>query len=122
MKPSWTFTRGLLLGATLMFFLDPSTGGRRRALVRDRGGRAWRRSSRYLSRASGDLRNRVPALQGRISRAQAEAGLQSLPRPLQLLAAAAGAVAVAYGTRRAMDRGRTGESEPSLAPNYAYLR
>jgi hypothetical protein len=91
MKPSWTFTRGLLLGATLMFFLDPSTGGRRRALVR-------------------------------IPRGRAGTGLPALPRPLRLLAAAAGAVAVAYGTRRAMDRTRTGESESSLAPNYAYLR
>ena len=42
MKPSWSFTQGLLLGAGLMYVLDPSKsprpGGAGRA-----GGRAWKR-------------------------------------------------------------------------------
>jgi len=75
MKPSWTFTRGFLLGAGLMYLMDPSQGRRRRGLVRDRVVRAWM-----------------------------------------------GAVAVAYGARKAIDRAQSEEDEGRVTPNYAYLR
>jgi hypothetical protein len=66
MKASWSFTRGLLLGAGLMYLMDPSEGRRRRALVRDKGARAWNRSSRVMGKAGRDLRNRA---RGRIAEA-----------------------------------------------------
>lgn len=59
MKPSWSFTRGLVLGAGLMYLMDPSEGGRRRARVRDKGVRAWHRSGRIVGKAGRDLRNRA---------------------------------------------------------------
>ncbi|HET9251721.1 MAG TPA: BON domain-containing protein [Candidatus Eisenbacteria bacterium] len=64
MKISGTFTRGLMLGAGLMYLMDPSEGGRRRARVRDKGVRAWHRSSRVVGKAGRDLRNRA---RGRIA-------------------------------------------------------
>lgn len=59
MKPSWSFTRGLVFGAGLMYLMDPSEGGRRRARVRDKGVRAWHRSGRIVGKAGRDLRNRA---------------------------------------------------------------
>lgn len=210
MKPSWSFTRGLLLGAGLMYLMDPSEGGRRRALVRDKGVRAWHRSNRIMSKTGRDLGNRargriaeaasrfqsgdapdwvieervrsrlgrlvshpgaievecvgghvtlsgpilrreterlvsgarsipgvrnvenrleehesgerVPALQGGIRRGGGPAWLPgSWPRSLQYLASALGAVAVAYGAKRAVELRRAGNGRRT-APNYAYLR
>lgn len=66
MKMSGTFTRGLLLGAGLMYLMDPTEGGRRRALVRDKGARAWHRSSRVVGKAGRDLKNRA---RGRVAEA-----------------------------------------------------
>jgi hypothetical protein len=59
MKSSWNFTRGLVLGAGLMYLMDPTEGGRRRARVRDKGVRAWHRSGRVMGKAGRDLRNRA---------------------------------------------------------------
>lgn len=42
MKPSWSFTQGLLLGAGLMYVLDPSRAPRRGRAGR-MGSRAWKR-------------------------------------------------------------------------------
>jgi hypothetical protein len=212
MKPSWSFTRGLMIGAGLMYLMDPSEGGRRRAQMRDQGTRALRRSGRLLGKTGRDLRNRargrlaeavsrlrsgdapdwvieervrsklgrvvshphaidvesvagritlygpilrqetssllsavqevpgvldvesrleehdsgehVPALQGGRRRGEeTSAGpLASLPRALQFLAAGAGAVAVAYGARRALEGRLADRTENPVAPNYAYLR
>jgi len=144
MKISWTFTRGVLLGAGLMYIMDPSRGRRRRARVRDKGARAWQRSAQFMGKAGRDLGNRaregfaeavsqlksgdapetgerIPTLQGRPRRVEGPVWT-SWPPTLQLLAAAAGAVAVAYGTQRAIARGRAGGEEGTTAPNYAYLR
>jgi hypothetical protein len=144
MKNSWTFTRGVLLGAGLMYIMDPSRGGRRRARVRDKGSRAWRRSSLFLGKAGRDLRNRaregfaeavsqlktgdapetnerIPTLQGRPRRVERPVWTTWHPS-LQLLAAAAGAAAVAYGAQRAIARSRAGGDEGPTEPNYAYLR
>jgi hypothetical protein len=209
MKNLWTFTRGALLGAGLMYIMDPSRGGRRRARVRDKGSRAWRRSALFMGKAGRDLRNRarggfaeavsqlktgeasdwvveervraklgrlithphavdvksvggsvtlsgpilrhetgslitalqsipgvvdvvnrleehetgahIPALQGRPRRVEGPVWT-SWPPSLQLFAAAAGAVAVAYGAQRAIARTRAGGDEGPTAPNYAYLR
>ena len=49
---------GLLLGAGAMWLLDPDHGARRRAQVRDRGGRASRRLGREVEGTARDLRNR----------------------------------------------------------------
>ena len=209
MKTSWTFARGVVLGAGLMYLMDPTRGGRRRARVRDKGSRAWRRSAQFMGKAGRDLRNRarggfaeavsrlkssdapdwvveervraklgrlvthphavdvesvggsvtlsgpilrqetsplisavgsipgvvdvvsrleehetgehIPALQSRPRRVEGPAWT-SWPPSLQLLAAAAGAVAVAYGAQRAIARSRAGGDEGPTAPNYAYLR
>jgi hypothetical protein len=59
MKSSWNFTRGLVLGAGLMYLMDPTEGARRRARVRDKGVRAWHRSGRVMGKAGRDLRNRA---------------------------------------------------------------
>jgi hypothetical protein len=64
MKLSGTFTRGFLVGVGLMYLMDPTEGGRRRARVRDKGARAWHRSSRIVGKTGRDLRNRA---RGRIA-------------------------------------------------------
>ena len=49
---------GLLLGAGLMWLLDPDRGARRRTLLRDRSRRASRRLGEELEGTARDLRNR----------------------------------------------------------------
>ena len=211
MKASWSFTRGFVLGAGLMYLMDPSQGGRRRARVRDQGARAWRRSAQFVGKAGRDFRNRargrvaeavsrfrsgdapdwvieervrsklgrlvshphavqvaaigghvtlsgpilrhetgplisavqsipavvdvenrleehqsgenIPALQGGWRRGESGWVPDNWPPSLQFLAGAVGAVAVAYGTRRAIARRRAARDEGDrLSPNYAYLR
>ena len=54
-----TMLAGLGLGATLMYFLDPRGGGRRRALVRDKAIKAHRKSREGIHCRAQDMRNRV---------------------------------------------------------------
>jgi len=93
MKVSGTFARGLLLGAGLMYLMDPSEGDRRRSRVRDQGVRVWRRSW-------------VPGWH----------------RSIQYVGGALGAAALVYGATRAIQERREGREEGHLTPNYAYLR
>lgn len=50
---------GAGLGATLMFMLDPGRGARRRALVRDKTAKVFRRSGRVIQESSQDIRHRL---------------------------------------------------------------
>lgn len=56
---------GLTLGVALMYFLDPSGGARRRALIRDRAGKLVRRGKRKFRRRIGDLERRAQGLGAR---------------------------------------------------------
>ena len=122
-----------------MYLMDPSEGGRRRALVRDKGARAWHRSTRVVGKAGRNLGNRargriaeleehergerVPGLQGGISRESRRGWVPgSWPRSMQYVAGAIGAAALVYGASRALHAKREGRDEGHLAPNYAYLR
>lgn len=53
------FLGGLGLGAALMYGLDPASGGRRRAMLRDRLRRLTRRQRDALARGSRDLGHRL---------------------------------------------------------------
>jgi len=55
---SMNFYRGILIGAGLMYLLDPEEGRTRRARLRDRLGRAVRGGGEFLGEATRDLRNR----------------------------------------------------------------
>lgn len=59
---------GLSAGALLMFYLDPSRGRRRRALVRDKFRRASHVVSEGADGARRDLRNRLHGLKARADR------------------------------------------------------
>jgi BON domain len=56
---TWTFIRGLVVGAAVMYLMDPEGGGRRRAVVRDRGVGFWHDAQDFFSKAGRDLRNRI---------------------------------------------------------------
>jgi uncharacterized membrane protein len=58
MKPHRALVAGLLLGAGLMYLLDPDRGVRRRHVARDRLGRARRRMGEEIAAAARDVRNR----------------------------------------------------------------
>ncbi|MGH7631568.1 MAG: SRPBCC family protein [Gemmatimonadales bacterium] len=58
MKPPKSLVAGLLLGAGLMYLLDPDHGIRRRSIARDRLGRARRRMGEGLSATARDVKNR----------------------------------------------------------------
>ncbi len=58
MKADRALLVGLLLGAGLMYLLDPDRGGRRRSIARDRLGRARRRMGEELGATARDLKNR----------------------------------------------------------------
>jgi hypothetical protein len=61
-RSSTTFFSGLLVGAGLMYMLDPARGNRRRALVRDQvvhGGRVLEDLGERITGKSQDLRNRA---------------------------------------------------------------
>ena len=59
---------GIGIGATLMFFLDPNRGARRRALVRDKSVKASHRLAESFSGHAEDAGNRV---KGRAAEARA---------------------------------------------------
>src|SRR5687768_15795468 len=58
MKAHKTLVAGLLLGAGLMYLLDPDRGIRRRHIAVDRLGRARRRVGEELGAAARDVKNR----------------------------------------------------------------
>jgi BON domain len=60
---------GMVVGASLMFLMDPSQGRRRRALARDQMARGLRRSRRYLRAAGRDISNRVSGTAATLNRA-----------------------------------------------------
>jgi osmotically-inducible protein OsmY len=57
--PTGFLFAGIGFGAALMFLLDPTGGGRRRAIVRDKAGRAARSMQKGVRRAGRDLANRA---------------------------------------------------------------
>jgi hypothetical protein len=59
---------GLGVGALLMFYLDPSRGRRRRALVRDKVVRASNSAAGFVGDTRRDLGNRLRGLQARARR------------------------------------------------------
>jgi len=75
MKQSAIVAGAAGLGFGLMYFLDPNSGRRRRALVRDRAGRLTRSSRGLLEKASRDFANRAQGLRhigsGLLSRQEA---------------------------------------------------
>ena len=58
MKPHRALLAGMLLGAGLMYLLDPERGVRRRHVARDRLGRARRLVGEEIAGAARDVRNR----------------------------------------------------------------
>ena len=67
-KSSWTWLGAAALGAGAMYFLDPRSGGRRRALVRDQGVHARRRVREVADKTANDVRNRAVGLAARSRR------------------------------------------------------
>jgi len=59
MRNDGKFLAGLLIGAGVMYLLDPDRGGRRRALVRDKVTRIGHQVGDDLGARSRDLRNRA---------------------------------------------------------------
>jgi osmotically-inducible protein OsmY len=59
MRDQGKFIGGLLVGAVIMYLLDPDRGGRRRALVRDRATRAGHKLGGGLDATARDLGNRA---------------------------------------------------------------
>lgn len=57
-----TFLKGIGVGATLMYFLDPERGKRRRALVRDKAIHTTNQLGKTVDAASRDLTNRAAGL------------------------------------------------------------
>ena len=64
MQPTTTLTAALA-GAALMFFLDPVTGRRRRALARDRFSRGLNRAERFGRAAARDIANRATGVRSK---------------------------------------------------------
>jgi osmotically-inducible protein OsmY len=59
MKDQGKFIGGLLVGAAIMYLLDPDRGGRRRALVRDQAVKAKHKLGEGLDATARDLGNRA---------------------------------------------------------------
>jgi osmotically-inducible protein OsmY len=59
MRDQGKFIGGLLVGAAVMYLLDPDRGGRRRALVRDQAARASHKLGDGLDATARDLGNRA---------------------------------------------------------------
>jgi osmotically-inducible protein OsmY len=59
MRDQGKFIGGLLVGAAIMYLLDPDRGGRRRALVRDQAARARNKLGDGLDATARDLGNRA---------------------------------------------------------------
>ena len=72
---------GLGLGAGLMYLLDPVSGRRRRALLRDQATRTLNHTSDFLDAAARDLRNRAVGVA-----AEARGALRRDPVPDEVLA------------------------------------
>ncbi len=60
-----TWLGAAALGAGAMYFLDPRSGGRRRALVRDQGVHARRRVREMADKTASDVRHRAAGLAAR---------------------------------------------------------
>jgi len=59
MNKLWTALAGIGAGAAIMYTLDPQTGRRRRALVRDKVTSAWNKTGDALGSLSSDVSNRA---------------------------------------------------------------
>jgi hypothetical protein len=64
-----TLLAGMVIGATLMYLLDPQQGGRRRALLRDKFIALSNDASDTLGKTSRDLRNRAQGVIAETTRA-----------------------------------------------------
>jgi hypothetical protein len=62
MNKALTFGAGLVLGTGLMYLLDPDRGRRRRALLRDKGAWALRKTGDCIEVTAHDLRNRAQGI------------------------------------------------------------
>ncbi|HEX7331629.1 MAG TPA: BON domain-containing protein [Pyrinomonadaceae bacterium] len=62
MNKGLTFGAGLGLGTGLMYLLDPDRGRRRRALLRDKGAWAMRKTGDCIEVTARDVRNRVQGI------------------------------------------------------------
>jgi hypothetical protein len=62
MNKAFTFGAGLGLGTGLMYLLDPDRGRRRRALLRDKGAWALRKTGDCIEVTAHDLRNRAQGI------------------------------------------------------------
>jgi len=62
MNKALTFGAGLGLGTGLMYLLDPDRGRRRRALLRDKGAWALRKTGDCIEVTAHDLRNRAQGI------------------------------------------------------------
>ena len=62
MNKALTFGAGLGLGTGLMYLLDPDRGRRRRALLRDKGAWALRKTGDCIEVTTHDLRNRAQGI------------------------------------------------------------
>jgi osmotically-inducible protein OsmY len=68
---AWAFLGGVGVGALVMYFLDPTSGNRRRAVTRDRMLKAGRDTGEAIEGKAKDLTNRAKGL---ASRARARFG------------------------------------------------
>ena len=54
-----SFVSGVVVGAGLMYIIDPESGNLRRALMRDKAVRTVHRSQTFLGKAGRDLQHRA---------------------------------------------------------------
>ncbi len=71
-KSPVSFSRGLLVGAALMYFFDPARGRARRARARDLADHARNRERRFLGKAARDAQHRVHGVLERVRHAAGE--------------------------------------------------
>ncbi|HSK01856.1 MAG TPA: SRPBCC family protein [Kofleriaceae bacterium] len=64
-----TFPRGILVGATLMYFFDPRRGRARRARIADLATHTWRVEQQLVGKAARDAAHRARGLVERVSHA-----------------------------------------------------
>jgi hypothetical protein len=62
---SWAFLGGVGVGALVMYFLDPTSGNRRRAVTRDKVSKAGRDAGSAIQGKTRDLANRARGLAAR---------------------------------------------------------
>lgn len=63
---AWAFLGGVGVGALVMYFLDPTSGSRRRAATRDRMLKAGRDTGEAIEGKAKDLANRARGLASRV--------------------------------------------------------